>query len=119
VPVTFGQVFRKGDIGAGQTVRCSADTQRIQVDEKRRYDDGSLRFAVVSTIVQELNAGGSQTLTLTGGTTAARSQPRSVSADDLLPSDFDAVVTLKFPDGAERSISARKLMQDAGDRAPT
>ena len=42
-----------------------------------------------------------------------------MQAADLLQTDFDATVTLRFPDGVERSASARELLRVAGPDAKT
>jgi hypothetical protein len=42
-----------------------------------------------------------------------------VQVSDLLGTDFDAMVTLVFPDGVERSASARQLLKAAGPDAKT
>ena len=50
-PVTFGQVFKKGDIKTGVLVNVAGTPG--QADIKRKYDDGSVRFAVISALVPE------------------------------------------------------------------
>ena len=42
-----------------------------------------------------------------------------MQAAELLKTDFDATVTLKFPDGTKRSASARALLKAAGTGAKT
>lgn len=54
VPVTFGQVFAPGDVPAGASVNS---TTPIQVDAKATHPDGSLRHAVISTVLPVLRAG--------------------------------------------------------------
>jgi len=115
VVVTFGQVFKKGDIKQG--VLVSAPKASVQADVKRKYDDGSVRFAVVSAIIPELT--GETTVALGDGIEDQLAKPLPVQAADLLRTGFDATVTLKFPDGAERSASARKLLDPAGAGART
>lgn len=119
VPVTFGQVFKQGDVPAGRPVRGTVDGRGVQIDAKRHYEDGSLRLAIVSAIVPQLPAGGARKLVLAAGPPAPQAARRSILPSDLLQADFDAVVTLTFPDGAVRSVSARQLLQAAGDQAKT
>lgn len=52
VPVTFGQVFAPGDLLAGQGLAG------LQLDVKATHPDGSVRHAVVSTILPKLPARG-------------------------------------------------------------
>ncbi len=113
VPLTFGQVFKKGDIKQG--VVASIAGAAAQVDVKRKYDDGSVRFAIISAIVPALAADVS--VTLSDGAVDQLAKPMAVRSQDLLATDFDAVVSLSFPDGAQRSCSARKLLESAGANA--
>jgi len=119
VPVTFGQVFKKGDVPTGQQVHCLVDNRWAQVDVKRHYDDGSLRFAVISAILKELPAHGSRALSLAVGPPRPGPQPRPIFPSEFLKTDFDAVVTFTFPDGTVRSASARRLLEQAGPQPKT
>lgn len=117
VPVTFGQVFRKG---APATLHGRVDGRPLaQVNVKRTYDDGSARFAIVSAVLPELPARGSRTIVLMRGAAFPKVTPAPPSAERLLKGTFDAVVALTFPDGTVRSASARKLLTRAGPRAKT
>ena len=46
---TFDQVFMRGDVKQG--VLVSAAGASVQADVKRKYDDGSARFAIVSVMM--------------------------------------------------------------------
>jgi len=123
-PVTFGLVFRAGEVPKGQDleVRAGGWAGRAQVDAKRHYDDGSLRFAVVSLVAPGLEAAGLALETATVEAAPGPPAPQDAPAQDpaarkLLASDFDATVTLKFPDGRSVSASARKLLEAAGGKA--
>jgi len=118
VPVTFGQVFRRGDITGGVAVSMGGKGLLAQIDLKRHHDDGSVRFGVISAVLEELPAGGKLVLDLADAKPAGL-QKAAVSPDDLLRTEFDAVVRLSFPDGSTRSLSARRLLKQAGDRAKT
>jgi hypothetical protein len=109
-PVTFGQAFRRGDVPAGKEVRCVVGDRSAQVDAKCRYDDGSLRFAVVSIVLPELAAGQSQAISLASARPSPPETLPVVTLEELLKTDFDAAVTLRFPDGTVKSADARKLL---------
>jgi len=109
VPVTFGQVFKKGDFRRG--VLVSAPRAAVQADVKRKYDDGSVRFAIISLLLPELN--GETTVTLSDGVRPQLGSELPVDAGAVLKVGFEAVVKLKFPDGTERSASAGRLLGDA------
>lgn len=119
VPVTFGQVLKRGCLPKGTALMCRAGDRMAQVDVKRRYADGSPRFAVVSGIVKELPAKGSKALRLVASTPLPMPPLRPVFLSDLLATGFDAAVTLTFPDGVARSVSARKLLGQGGEKART
>jgi hypothetical protein len=56
VPVTFGQVFKVGDVPRGNTLAASVDGRPItlQVDPKASNPDGSLRHAVLTAVIPSL-----------------------------------------------------------------
>lgn len=118
VPLTFGQVFRRGDMPDGVSVAAAGRQVLTQVDVKRRYEDGSVRFGVISTLVPKLLAGETIALQMDKGKPAA-TPLKAVEAKALLETDFDAVVTLRFPDGVVRRASARKMLEQAGKDAKT
>jgi hypothetical protein len=65
VPVTFAQVFRRGDVPAGSTVKTQLDDGSVLnalVEVKALYPDKSVRHAIVTTVIP--NLAGSQTRTL-------------------------------------------------------
>jgi len=119
VPVTFGQVLRKSDFPRGTGLYSRVDGRWVQVDWKRRLTRGSSGFAIVSAILKELPANGSRTVTLAATVPPPMAKPRPVFLSDLLKTDFDAMVTLTFPDGVVRSASARKMLEEVGDKAKT
>jgi hypothetical protein len=114
-PITFGQVFKKGDLKTGVLAR--AGRAEVQADVKRNYDDGSVRFAIISLVCPELAAGGQTTVEIRDGREDQLAKPVPVRPGDLLKTDFDAVVTLTFPGGDSRSASARQLLAQAGEKA--
>ena len=54
LPVTFGQPFCQGDFPQGVRLSAAGKSLSAQVDVKRRYADGSLQFAVISTTLDQL-----------------------------------------------------------------
>jgi hypothetical protein len=59
VPLTFGQVFKEGDLPAGYGVTLLNKTSIIptQLDIKATHKDGSVRHGVISAIIPFLPAG--------------------------------------------------------------
>jgi hypothetical protein len=111
VPVTWGQVFKPGDIPANAVLsatNASGTSIPLQVDKKATHGDGSLRHAVLTALVPSLAFGSPQSVTLsTGGTAPAGS---AVTLANLLATSFDAQVQLNVG-GTVYSASARNLLQ--------
>jgi hypothetical protein len=121
-PVTFGVVFRRGDIERGKTLkaRMAGTEVPVQLDAKRHYPDGSLKHGVVSFVLPKLSTAADLEF-LPMGETANRSAEFEDAARKLLAGDFDATVNFQFPEGCGKpvSVSARKLLQAAGTKAAT
>ncbi len=116
LPVTFGQVFRPGDIPAGANLaaRSGADGVPLQVDVKATHADGSLRHAILTVDVPRLEAGTPLELELLGSEEPTPSEPIAVT--DVLDRGFDANVSVDV-EGTTYAASARAgLMADAGSR---
>jgi len=118
VPVTFGQVFKKGEITDGIAAQLDGKPFSVQADVKRFHDDRSIRFAVISARLSNLPPAGKTVIRLANGKLPPASLA-AVSREDLLKTDFDAIVTLTFPDGAIRRASARRMLEKAGENAET
>lgn len=111
VPVTFGQVFKAGDVPSASTLTATLSGGTpisLQVDKKATHRDGSLRHAVLTAIIPTLPANGSVTLNLK--TTATPLSGAVITAQDLLNSGFDAQITLNVG-GTVYTASARNLLQ--------
>lgn len=124
VPVTFGQVFVRGD--ANQGLAASAPDRDAQVDVKCTWPDGSIRYAIVSMLLPSIPPGAT-TIQLVTSQPGEQGGPRpSVALDNLLKTDYDTIVTLTFPtsrpDNAPgqvvRSISARRLLEQGQPNVP-
>jgi hypothetical protein len=94
VPITFGQPFAPGDIPAGATIIAEDEAGKalpLQIDQPATFPDGSLRFAVLSTIVPEISGGSRRTINLlrsNGPTKNARGDDPST----LLATGYDLSV---------------------------
>ncbi len=113
VPITFGEVFRTGDIPAGASLTASlADGTRVplQVDAKSTNADGSLRNAVLSTRIPSLASGATTQVTFASATSALAGS--AVQLSELLATSFDAEVDLTLG-GTVYSATARSLLQSA------
>jgi len=113
VPVTFGQVFPKGEIIDTSILGARLDdgtSLPLQVDAKTTHADGSLRHAVITTVLGSLPANADTTVTLhASGSNAAGA---TVGLAELLATNFDTVVSLNVG-GTVYTASARDLLQSA------
>lgn len=110
VPLTFGHVFREGDIPVGtRPVAHLGDGTpiAIQMDRKATHRDGSLRHAVLTAVVPTLQAGAAESLIIGANVGTVTEAP--VALSDLLATSFDAQVRLRVG-GTDYSASARNLL---------
>ncbi|GEM_PF-666365 len=115
VPVTFGQVFKDGDVPAGATLTASVNGQPVtlQVDAKATNPDGSLRHAVLTALVPWLPAGAKLPLALgTGSDSTGQGNP--VTLSQLLATNYNAGVAISLG-GKTYTLSARGLLQAAAN----
>jgi len=110
VPVTFGQVFAPGNLGANVSLVGRLDTGvtvPLQVDVKAKHADGSVRHAIISAVLPSLNAGEVRTMTMSRTTAAASSAAASAS---LINAGFTASFTATI-DGVRYTASADELIK--------
>lgn len=110
VPVTFGQVFREGDIKATESVNgrlVDGTSLPLQVDVKATHRDGSLRHAVISAILPKLEVGKVQKLSLLRATASSTAQ--AALPTNLTNKGFTASVNIIIG-GQTYSASADALL---------
>jgi len=86
-PLTFGHVFKKGDV----TGNVYLNNYPTQTDVKTTYDDGSIRFAVISALVP-MTANSDTVLNVNTTGTAAKTTP--MSKVEILATDIGATIDL-------------------------
>ncbi len=109
VPVTFGHVFKPGDVASGvgiQARTASGTSIPVQVNAKAAHGDGSLRHAVLTLSVPSLGANGAEVITLATGTSATGT---AVSLQSLLDTSYDATVSLNVS-GTTYTATARQAL---------
>jgi len=113
VPVSFGHVFARGEVVNPSVLGARLDngTQLpLQIDAKATHADGSLRHAVLTTILPTVSANSRNTVTLhSPGTNASGA---SVTLASLLATNFDSTISVNVG-GTVYSASARDLLQSA------
>lgn len=112
IPITFGQVFRPGDVPASSGISLALEDGTpvpFQLDIKARHPDGSIRHGIFSVMLAQLPAGKSQVLTLSK-TAAPAPTTWSEPPATLLNAGFTASVNLNIG-GKVYSASADELLR--------
>jgi hypothetical protein len=111
VPVTFGQVFAKGDLTATTPMNgqlADGTVIPLQMDSKATHADGSIRHAVFSAVLPSVPAGEVRMTLAKTGTALSSTTPATPA--DLLAAGFTAAVNIKA-DGQSYSVSADQLLK--------
>lgn len=97
-PITFGQVFKQGDLPAGQTMtaRIGGQDTPVQIDVKATYGDGSVKHAILTLAQPPLAAGGTLDVMLARG--GAGPSGAALTPADALAAGYDLQVELAFHD---------------------
>ena len=113
VPVTFGQVFKAGDVPRGTIPTATLDGRPItlQVDPKATSPDGSLRHAVLTAVVPSLPGRAKLPIVLSSQV-APPASAESIALSQLLATGYDAKISLNIG-GTLYMASARKLLEAA------
>src|SRR5690242_6692606 len=115
VPVTFGQVFKEGDVPKGATLTATLNGQPVtlQVDPKATNPDGSLRHAVLTVVIPSLARNAKLPLALSVESSAASATGgEPITLSKLLATNYDATVSLEIG-GKNYTVNARALLQAA------
>jgi len=107
--VTFAHPFKKGDIKDTLILKNGDEVIASQVNIKRRYSDGSVKHAIVSTLISEVVRGRALTLDIY----PSSEQPVVESIVEDLPEGFSAEVVFQFPDGSERRANLAQFYRKA------
>ncbi len=114
VPVTFGQVFSRGDVPQGYEIIIKVNDLVLptQVDLKARHADSSVRHAVITTKLPVIPANDELTADIVARPAATATPPNDTGEvlQELLDSGFDARIhiDLNGPDGTEERVSSAR-----------
>ncbi len=118
VPITFGQVFKPGEI-PGETllgVRLADGAQELipsQINKKATHADGSLRHAVVTVRVPTLMPNNPQEIEIVVVDSVPTAQP--VPLADLLTTNFNGKVSLTV-EGTVYTVSITDLLDNTPEK---
>lgn len=109
---TFGQAFVRGDLLAGQELVADLNGELIpvQLDVKTTYDDGSIKFAVLSLLAPDMAAGQELAFDLRA---VEATSPASFDYQAILASRFDLSVTVGMQGKASQTFDIDALLDSA------
>ncbi|MHC4641266.1 MAG: hypothetical protein ACYS32_06450, partial [Planctomycetota bacterium] len=107
--VTFAHPFRKGDVRDTLLLKTGNEVIPSQVNVKRRYSDGSVKHAIISTFINEAVPG--RPLKLGIYPTNGKKLAGPIIQD--FPKGFSAEVDFRFPDGSQRRANALEFYNKA------
>ena len=111
-PLTFGQIFAAGAVAPRDTLVGKLDDGTLvplQFNVKATHADGSVRHAVISTVLPKIGAGKASSLALMKGE-ASSAMPANVSPASLLDAGFTGSVVINV-DGDSYAASADSLLR--------
>ena len=113
MPLSFGHIFKKGDIQAHDHLTASFDNEKnipVQLDRKVFHADGSLRHGIISLIIPELPYDLPQTLSLSVNQTSTNNTESTISLSDILQTNYQTSVSI-IVDGTKYMADATELLQ--------
>lgn len=91
-PLTFGMVFKEGDVPQTVRLKVGGTPLSTQVDIKTRWSDGSVRHAVISALIPSIGIGASVPVTIETAATSASTG--EMTKGDMLTTDIGATINL-------------------------
>ena len=112
-PLTFGHVFKKGDVKDSISVKLNGVVLPTQCDIKRHWSDGSIKHAVISVILPKIEANQNLTLELIAGGTNTNSSGW-LTKDEILATNVESKIELTNISGSQNpstaSVSLRQVL---------
>ena len=113
--LTFAHPFKKGDIPETLALKIGRERIPAQVDIKRQYSDGSVKHAIISTVMHNLSAGKPLILDIHP---SEKRLPKIFEVETVLHS-LPVAVCFTFPDGSSSAANAgdfyTKALAKTGD----
>ncbi len=110
-PLTFGHVFKKGDVPQSVQVSLNGQILPSQFDIKRHWDDGSVKHGVISVIIPQMPANGSVNLVLE--TRADANNAGAMDKEAILATNAESRIDLTGLSGSGYSGNVSASLQAA------
>lgn len=110
-PVQMARPFVKGEIPNYPQVKVNGISVFTQADVKQRWADGSVKHAIITFLIPQLNA--NSTVGITFRDQATGNNTSFLNSSDMLQSNFDFEAQMDLNDGNSTiSASARTMVQN-------
>ena len=116
-PLTFGHVFKKGDVPNSVMVTLDGQVLNSQFDIKRHWDDGSVKYGVISVIIPEVPANGTVNLVLE--TNDVPNNSGAMTKDAILATNVESRIELTGLSGSGYSGNLTASLRTAITNAQT
>ncbi len=116
-PVQIGRAFAKGEIPNGSLPQATVDGTSVstQVDVRARWDDNSLKHAVISFLIPTFNVNQVSTVSFAAGTTVGNTPLTQAQMENAVY-NFDAHISLTksgVTKGADATYSALTMLTNS------
>jgi len=111
IPIQIARPFIKGEITSTPVLSINGKNISSQATIKQRYEDGSIKHAVMHFVIDELPANGQLKAAIINGS-APSGLP--LTKTEMLSSsfNFDAIIEYSFESGGIERVSARKMLEN-------
>jgi len=114
-PLTFGHVFKDGDVTDYVAVKFNSIELPTQFDIKTTYDDGSVRFAIISVMLPKVISSSTNIITLVNKGTAANAG--ELDKTQILATDIESQINLTGLSGSGYSGNLTASLRTAVNNA--
>ncbi len=108
-PVRIGRPFRRGEVADYPQAMVASTALPTQADVKTRWDDGSVKHAILSFMIPLLPAGSTVTVGFQNQAFGNNDDP--LTRREMLDDRFDMEAVMRLVENGSRSASARSMIE--------
>jgi hypothetical protein len=117
-PLQIGRAFAKAKFPGNVQLKIDGVSLKTQTDIKNRWPDGSIRFAVLSTVIPSIAPGAKLKVEFESLTTTSAEAPTLTSFLDANP-NFDAAISVVIGSSPVNKVGLRQMLRTATVQAWT
>lgn len=110
-PLTFAIPFKKGEVTAGILVKHNGIQIASQLDVKRRWADSSVKHGIVSVLIPNVAANGTENLTIEKA--SPNSSTGALDKTAILATDVESVIAMANISGSGNPATASASLRTA------